>query len=166
MPTTLSRKVLALVAAGASAVTIATQFLHEKEGDRLTAYQDGRGIWTACMGVTANVHAGDVFTPEQCAKMDAAAVTEAANEVDRMVHVPMSEPERAAVISFCAYNIGPGKCASSTFLRDLNAGNRAAACQQINQWIRDGDRDCRVRKNNCYGQVIRRQQETELCQLN
>jgi lysozyme len=166
MASTLSKKVLALVAAGASAVTIATQFLHEKEGDRLTAYQDGRGIWTVCMGVTAGVHKGDVFTPDQCAKMDAIAVNQAADEVNRMVRVPMSEPERAAVISFCAYNIGPGKCATSTFLRDINAGNRVAACAQINRWIRDGDRDCRIRSNNCYGQVIRRQQETELCQLN
>jgi lysozyme len=166
MATTLSRKVLALIASGASAVAIATQFLHEKEGDRLTAYADAGGVYTACMGVTKNVHTGDVFTPEQCAKMDADAVNEAASEVQRMVTVPLTEPERAAVISFCAYNIGPGKCANSTFLKDLNSGNRAAACAQINRWIFDGNRDCRVRDNNCYGQVIRRQQETELCKTN
>lgn len=166
MATTLSRKVLALVAAGASAVTIATQFLHEREGDRLIAYQDAGGIYTACMGVTKGVKRGDRFTPEQCAKMDAQAVNEAAAEIQKMVTVPLSEPERAAVISFCAYNIGPGKCAQSTFLRDINAGNRAAACAQIKRWIFDGGRDCRIRSNNCYGQVIRRQQESELCQLN
>lgn len=164
--TTLSRKVLALVAAGASAVTIATQFLHEKEGDRLTAYPDDNGIYTACMGVTKNVRRNEKFTPEECAKMDAAAVNEAASEVQRMVTVPLTEPERAAVISFCAYNIGPGKCASSTFLKELNAGDRAAACAQINRWIFDGGRDCRIKGNNCYGQVIRRQQETELCRMN
>lgn len=167
MATSLSKKVLALIAAGASAVTIATQFLHEKEGsDRLQAYQDAGGVWTACMGVTKNVHKGDVFTPDQCAKMDVEAVNEAAAEVKKMVTVPLTEPERAAVISFCAYNIGPGKCGNSTFLRQLNAGNRVAACAQINRWIFDGDRDCRIRHNNCYGQVIRRQQETELCRMN
>lgn len=163
---TLSRKVLALVAAGASAITIAGQFLHEKEGDSLTAYRDGGGIYTACMGVTAGVKAGDRFTPEQCAEMDAKAVKEAADEVQRMVKVPMSEPERAAVISFCAYNIGPGKCSTSTFLRKLNAGDRAGACNEIERWIRDGGKDCRIRSNNCYGQVIRREQEKALCLMN
>lgn len=163
---TLSRKVLALVASGASALAIASQFLHEREGDKLTAYRDGGGIYTACMGVTDGVKAGDRFTPEQCAKMDAAAVQTAAAEVQRMVTVPMSEPQRAAVISFCAYNIGPGKCAASTFLRKLNAGDRAGACAEIKRWIHDGGKDCRIRASNCYGQVIRRQQEYELCQMN
>lgn len=163
--TTLSRKVLALIASGASAVVIATQFLHEVEGDRLTAYRDGGGIYTACMGVTEGVKAGDRFTPEQCAKMDAAAVTKAAEVVKRIVTVPLTEPERAAVISFCAYNIGPGKCADSTFLRKLNAGDRAGACAEIKRWIFDGGKDCRIRSNNCYGQINRRQMETELCQM-
>jgi lysozyme len=164
--TSLSRKVLVLVASGASAVAIATQFLHEREGDRLTAYRDGGGIYTACMGVTKGVKAGDRFTPEQCAAMDTQAVQDASDEVDRLVTVPLSKPERAAVISFCAYNIGPGKCSTSTFLRKLNAGDRAGACQEIKRWIRDGGKDCRDRENNCYGQVIRRQQENELCLLN
>ena len=132
MATTLSRKVLALVAAGATALSIASQFLHEKEGtDRLVAYRDGGGIWTACMGVTKGVKEGDTFTPEQCEQMDADALNEAADVVQRIVTVPMTEPERAAVISFCAYNIGYGKCATSTFLRELNAGDRAGACAQL-----------------------------------
>jgi lysozyme len=162
----LSSKVLALVAAGASAVTIATQFLHEREGDRLVSYRDGGGIYTACMGVTGGVRAGQRFTPEQCAKMDAAAVQSAADVVKRIVTVPLSEPERAAVISFCAYNIGPTKCESSTFLRKLNAGDRAGACAEIPKWIRDGGRDCRIRSNNCYGQVDRRDMEKQLCLMN
>lgn len=164
--TNLSRKVLLLIASGASAVTIATQFLHEREGDRLAAYRDSGGIYTACMGVTNGVKAGDRFTPEQCAAKDSAAVQTAAAEVQRMVTVPMSEPERAAVISFCAYNIGPGKCSDSTFLRKLNAGDRAGACAEIKRWIFDGGKDCRIKGNNCYGQVIRRQQENELCLTN
>jgi len=167
MTSPLSRKVLALVAAGASAVAIATQFLSEKEGaDRLVAYQDDNGVWTACMGITRGVKATSRFTPQQCKAMDAAAVNEAADEVKRIVTVPLTEPERAAVISFCAYNIGQGKCSTSTFLKELNAGDRKAACAQINRWIYDGGRDCRIRSNDCYGQVIRRQQETALCQMN
>lgn len=166
MATSLSKKVLALVAAGASAATIATQFIGEKEGNRFTSYQDAGGVWTACEGVTKNVLPHHTYTAAECAKMNADAINQAAQEVQKMVKVPLTEPERAAVISFCAYNIGPGKCASSTFLKQLNAGDRAGPCAQIKRWIFDGGRDCRERSNNCYGQVIRRQQEHDLCLMN
>ncbi|OWS77933.1 glycoside hydrolase family protein [Escherichia coli] len=60
------------------------------------------------------------------------------------------------------YNIGPGKCFPSTFYKRLNAGDRKGACEAIRWWIKDGGRDCRIRSNNCYGQVIRRDQESAL----
>ncbi|OUK49674.1 lysozyme [Escherichia coli] len=63
---------------------------------------------------------------------------------------------------FCPYNIGPGKCFPSTFYKRLNAGDRKGACEAIRWWIKDGGRDCRIRSNNCYGQVIRRDQESAL----
>ncbi|MGK3570778.1 lysozyme, partial [Escherichia coli] len=64
--------------------------------------------------------------------------------------------------SFCPYNIGPGKCFPSTFYKRLNAGDRKSACEAIRWWIKDGGHDCRIRSNNCYGQVIRRDQESAL----
>ena len=36
------------------------------------------------------------------------------------------------------------------------------ACEAIRWWIKDGGRDCRIRSNNCYGQVIRRDRESAL----
>ncbi|MBN5232505.1 lysozyme, partial [Serratia marcescens] len=48
----LSAVMLALIAAGASAPVMMSQFQEEKEGRRLTAYRDGVGIWTICGGVT------------------------------------------------------------------------------------------------------------------
>ena len=44
--TKLSAAVLGLVLAGAPASVILDQFLNEKEGNSLTAYKDGSGIWT------------------------------------------------------------------------------------------------------------------------
>ncbi|HGW8286316.1 TPA: lysozyme, partial [Escherichia coli] len=32
-------------------------------------------------------------------------------------------------------------------------GDRRGACEAIRWWIKDGGRDCRIRSNNCYGQV-------------
>jgi GH24 family phage-related lysozyme (muramidase) len=46
----LSAAMLALIAAGASAPTLMDQFLNEKEGNSLTAYLDGSGVWTICRG--------------------------------------------------------------------------------------------------------------------
>ncbi|MDE9571759.1 glycoside hydrolase family protein, partial [Xenorhabdus bovienii] len=76
--------------------------------------------------------------------------------VKRNVRVPLTEPQIAGIASFCPYNIGPGKCFSSTFYRKLNAGDKKGACAEIKRWVFDGGRDCRQTKgqaNGCYGQV-------------
>lgn len=163
--TTLSRKVIALIAAGASAPMIAYQFLSEKEGVKYRAYLDSSGIPTICMGHTEGVKLGDVATPAQCEQYFSEDVKQAEIIVRQLVRVPMTEPQRAAVISFCAYNIGQGKCQTSTFIKKLNAGDKAGACAEIRRWIFDRGEDCRIRANNCYGQVIRREQEQELCSM-
>lgn len=64
----LTAAVLGLIITGASTFGIAFQFLMEKEGMRLKAYQDGRGIWTICLGHTLGVKPGDTATMEQCLK--------------------------------------------------------------------------------------------------
>ncbi|STT78369.1 putative endolysin R of prophage CP-933V [Klebsiella pneumoniae] len=74
----------------------------------------------------------------------------------------LTPPQKVGIASFCPYNIGPGKCFPSTFYRKLNAGDRKGACAEIRRWIFDGGKDCRVRSNNCYGQVSRRDQESAL----
>ena len=48
----LSAAVVGLILAGASAPVILDQFLDEKEGNSLTAYRDGGGLWTICRGAT------------------------------------------------------------------------------------------------------------------
>ncbi|WP_241357911.1 lysozyme [Escherichia coli] len=140
----LSAAVLALIAVGAPAPDILDQFLDEKEGNHTTAYRDGSGIWTICRGATMvdgkPVFPGMKLSKEKCDQVNAI------------------ERDKA----FCPYNIGPGKCFPSTFYKRLNAGDRKGACEAIRWWIKDGGRDCRIRSNNCYGQVIRRDQESAL----
>lgn len=162
--TSLSPKVAALVLAGAGAMAITSQFLPEKEGNKLKAYLDAGGVPTICGGLTMGVKLGDVETPEGCARRNSAAYAKYYVELDKLVKVPLSEPARAGIMSFCTYNIGSHKCRSSTFLELLNEGNKDAACRQILRWIYDRGRDCRIRANNCFGQVERRRQEYELCQ--
>lgn len=164
--TKLSAAMLALIAASASAPDMMAQFQHEKEGDRTTAYRDGRGIWTICGGVTyvdgKPVIQGMKLTDAQCQKIDRAEQAKALAWVDKNIHVPLTEPQKVGIASFCPWNIGPGKCYPSTFYRLINEGDRRGACAAIRTWIKDGGKDCRIRSNNCYGQVIRRDQESDL----
>ncbi|QQE41783.1 lysozyme [Hafnia alvei] len=164
--TKLSAAVLALVLGGATADKILDQFLDEKEGVRTIAYQDGRGIWSICRGLTRiegkPVTRGLKLSYSQCKRYDAVERDKAIAWVRRNVTVPLSEPAIAGIASFCPYNIGPAKCFPSTFYKKLNAGDRIGACAEIRRWIFDGGRDCRIKANNCAGQPVRRGQESEL----
>ena len=167
----LSAAVLALVAAGASAPVIYQQFLDEKEGLRLEAYQDGKGIWTICSGLTRiygrPVKQGDKLPRDECKRLDGEVQAEGLREMKKLVKpdvwAEMSPAAQAGTASFCQHNIGADKCKQSTFLRELNAGNRNGACAEITKWIRDNGKDCRIKANGCAGQPIRRMQEDELC---
>ncbi|WP_414056808.1 lysozyme [Pantoea dispersa] len=166
LKTRLSAAMLTLIAAGASAPALMEQFQKEKEGSSQTAYPDAGGVWTICGGVTRvngrPVVKGMKLTAEQCRAIDKAEQAKALAWVERNVHVPLTEPQKVGIASFCPWNIGPGKCLPSTFYRKLNAGDRNGACAEIKRWIFDGGRDCRIRSNNCFGQVERRDQESEL----
>lgn len=164
--TKLSATMLALIAAGATAPMLMEQFQKEKEGISLIAYQDQGGVWTICGGVTSVngklVVKGMKLNRSQCEAIDKAEQAKALDWVAKNVHVPLTEPQKVGIASFCPWNIGPGKCFTSTFYRKLNAGNRLGACAEIKRWIWDGGKDCRIRSNNCFGQVQRRDQESEL----
>ena len=162
----LSKAVIALIISGASASAILGQFLDEKEGNRLNSYQDGKGIWTICRGATRvdgkPVTQGMRLSAQKCDQVNQIEQNAAIAWVTKNVHVPLTAPQIAGIASFCPYNIGPGKCFPSTFYRKLNAGDRRGACAEIKRWVRDGGKDCNVRANNCFGQIERRDQESEL----
>ncbi|NKG32103.1 lysozyme [Erwinia rhapontici] len=169
LKTKLSAAVLALVLGGASANLILDQLLDEKEGNSLSAYKDGSGIWTICRGVTRidgkPVKPGMKLSAEKCSSVNAIENRKALAWVQANVRVPLTEPQKAGIASFCPYNIGPGKCFTSTFYKKLNGGDKPGACAEIKRWVHDRGRDCRLTKgqeNGCYGQVERRDQESEL----
>lgn len=114
----LSTAVLGLILAGAPASVILDQFLNEKEGNSLTAYKDGGGIWTICRGATMvdgkPVVQGMKLTQAKCNQVNAIERNKALAWVDRNITVPLTEPQKAGIASFCPYNIGPGKCFPST----------------------------------------------------
>ncbi|SPY70791.1 lysozyme [Providencia alcalifaciens] len=164
-----SKAMIGLLLGGAGATAILDQFLDEKEGNLPTSYQDAGGVWTICRGVTRidgkPVKKGMTLTDEQCAKVNRIEAEKAVNWVLRNVKVPLTDAQVAGIASFCPYNIGPNKCFTSTFYKKLNSGDKKGACKEIKRWIFDGGKDCRQtkgKKDGCYGQVQRRDQESAL----
>jgi lysozyme len=111
------------------------QLTESFEGCRLTAYQDQRDVWTIGYGHTGpDVHAGLTVTQAQAEALLAKDVQHAAETVNRLVTFPgLTQDEFDALVDF-AFNAGCGAFAGSTMLKDLNAGNVAAAAAQFEQW--------------------------------
>lgn len=95
----LSAAVLGLILAGASAPVILDQFLNEKEGNSLIAYQDGGGVWTICRGATLvdgkPVRQGMKLTQAKCDQVNAVERNKALAWVERNIRVPLTEPQKA-----------------------------------------------------------------------
>lgn len=103
------------------------------EGLELSAYQDGRGIWTLGFGHTASVKSGDTCTPQQADEWLAEDLATAEGAVNRLVEAPITQNQFDALISLC-YDIGQGNFAQSTVLRSLNARHYDSAASAFLMW--------------------------------
>jgi len=147
-----------------SALAIALSLVHFFEGVRYVAYQDVGGVWTICNGHTSHVLPGQVATKAQCQAMEAADTAEAADQVRRLITVPMP-PARLAALTDFVVNLGPVTLAKSSVRRDLNAGNTAAGCAAIDLYRDVDGHDCRLARSDCPGIVTRRHVERWLCEM-
>jgi lysozyme len=127
------------------------------EGLRLTAYQDSVGVWTIGYGHTGlDVQPGLTITQEQAGALLLQDVAGAVAAVNRLVTVPLTQNQFDALVDF-TFNEGQGNLASSTLLRELNAGNTAGAAVQFLVWVYAGG-------VKLPGLVTRRQAEADLFQ--
>lgn len=114
------------------------------EGWSSTPYRDQAGLWT--IGYGHLIVAGDGFyhpelNPDGIREIDrvqgsallAADMRTAENAVTKYVIVPITENQRAALVSL-AYNIGAGAFGSSTLVKKLNAGDVQGAAEQFDVW--------------------------------
>lgn len=122
------------------ALDLALPFIAHWEGFRAEPYQDQTGVWTIGYGCTVLPSGVRVTaTTPPCTEPQARGWLEAhvavvLEKVRAYVHVPLEPHEEAALASF-AYNLGTGALASSTLLRELNAGDRAGAASQFGAWV-------------------------------
>lgn len=115
------------------------QALVLREGSKLKAYKDTKGIWTIGVGDidvdndgVRDVHAGMTETPEQVIanlQEDIQWAEEAVDDVDS----PLTQNQYDALVSF-VFNIGASAFAKSTMKRMLNAGDYEGAAKQFDRW--------------------------------
>lgn len=98
--------------------------LRQLEGCRLTAYQDGAGVWTIGYGHTGpDVHAGLTWTQAGAnAALDVDLGWRISGVQKLLVPVMLSGNQFSALVIF-AFNTGLTALAGSTALRDIKAGH-------------------------------------------
>jgi lysozyme len=106
-----------------------------REGLRLKAYQDVKGIWTIGVGhtgpdvveglVIGELHAYDLF------HLDIAWAEDAVNE---NVHAPLTQNQFDALVSF-VFNIGETQFVRSTMLKKLNKMDYVGATKEFDRWV-------------------------------
>lgn len=108
------------------------------EGCQLSAYQDEAGVWTIGYGHTGpDVTAGLKITESQAQELLSQDISAAADFVNKVVMVPLSQSEFDALVDF-VFNVGRGAFKGSTMLRRLNAGDFSGAAAQFQKWDHAG----------------------------
>lgn len=120
-------------------------FIKEWEGCVLKCYQDPAGVWTIGYGCTGpDVDALATTPSPEITQIEADALLldeldRVAAEIIRLVHVPLSQHQFDALVSF-VFNVGAGAFAKSTMLRCINAVKFTDAALQFGRWVWAGGR--------------------------
>lgn len=139
-----------------TASTIA--LIKHMEGCRLDAYRDAVGVWTIGYGHTKGVYPGMTITQAQAERFLISDLKDAENDVSRCVRVPLSDNEYGALVSL-VFNIGANAFKNSTCLKELNLGNRQAAADAMELFVKG---HIHGRKRVLNGLVRRRRMERAL----
>jgi lysozyme len=116
--------------------------LKRSEGFRSHVYLDVAGIPTIGYGhqlIHPECFPNGIQEP-RAAQILAGDLRDAEQAVLRMVKVALTQGQFDALVDFC-FNIGSGKLAASTLLKELNAGQYAAAAEQLLRWDHAGSQE-------------------------
>jgi lysozyme len=116
---------------------------------------------TACYGRLQGAKIGTHRTKPECDAQLREDLNKVSAQVSGLLRVKVTQGQFDALVDF-AYNAGITNLANSSLLRYVNAGNFVAAGKEFNRWVYANGKDCRIRSNNCFGLIERRQWETAL----
>lgn len=112
------------------------ELIKRSEGFRAQVYRDVAGFPTVGYGhLIQHTESFPVaITEPQAAALLTKDVQAAELSVSRLVKVELTQGQFDALVDFC-FNLGAGRLAASTLLRELNAGRHDAAAEQLLSWI-------------------------------
>ena len=106
-----------------------------REGERLVAYLDTKGIPTIGVGHTGpEVKLGMRITPGQSMAYLKSDLKTAEDAVNKNVKVALTQNQYDALVSF-VFNVGVRAFSTSTLLKVLNMSNYKEAAAQFNRWV-------------------------------
>jgi lysozyme len=133
----------------------AVDLVKKFEGRKLTAYKCPANVWTCGYGSTGpDIKEGVAWSIWQAEDRLKADLGKFAQAVDKLVTVPITDNQRAALISF-SFNVGAQALKESTLLRLLNGGKTAEAADEFLRWNKASGRILA-------GLVARREEERKL----
>lgn len=116
---------------------MASDFVKQFEGCELKAYRCSAGVLTIGYGHTKGVKEGDEISPAEAEQLLVEDLTAIADDLNRLVNVPVSEGQYIALLSL-AFNIGATALKKSTLLFHLNHGRYDEAADEFDKWIYAG----------------------------
>lgn len=128
-----------LIQAGASAILVlAGGLAYQFEGELFRPYVDPVGVLTVCVGHTADVELGKLYSETECTDKFLVDLREAEATVRRCT--PTMPPGTVPALTSFVFNVGSGNYCRSTLARKANAGDHVGACKQLYRWVYAGGR--------------------------
>lgn len=125
---------------GSYSPAIASDFVKQWEGRELKAYRCSANRLTIGYGHTKGVQEGDEISPAEAEQLLVEDLTAIADDLNRLVNVPVSESQYIALLSL-AFNIGGTALKKSTLLFHLNHKRYDEAAAEFGKWIYVGGKE-------------------------
>ena len=111
------------------------ELIKRSEGFRSRQYLDAAGYETIGFGhkIAQSESFPNKITEAQATDLLMSDIQRAEQAVGRLVKVPLTQGQFDALVDFC-FNVGAGRLAASTLLKELNAGQYAHAGLQLLRW--------------------------------
>lgn len=108
--------------------------LAQAEGCRRDAYRCSANVWTAGIGHTIYVKPDSSLSDQQIAENFLGDVIRAETAVKNCINTRLTQFQYDAFVSL-AFNIGSPAFCNSMLVKEANAGNINAACQELSRWV-------------------------------